>query len=70
VDAIIKDAGLPACFVRTGNFYENMILRKYASYNKETDVITMSRPIISPKAESKKAHFSGPLKAGVCTDDE
>lgn len=30
-----------------------MILRKYASYDKETDVITMSRPIISPKAESE-----------------
>lgn len=68
---MIKDAGLPACFVRTGNFYENMILRKYASYDKDTDVITMSRPIISPKAESKDAHFSTPfVGAGACTDDE
>lgn len=50
---MIKDAGLPASFIRTGNFYENMILRKYASYDKESDVITISRPIISPKAESE-----------------
>ena len=51
VDAVIRAAGLKGCFIRTGNFYENMILRKYASYDKDTDVITMTRPIIGPDAE-------------------
>jgi hypothetical protein len=56
---MIREAGLPACFVRTGNFYENMILRKYASYDKEKDVINMSRPIIGPDAESKSLFALG-----------
>lgn len=50
VDDVVRKAGLKGCFVRTGNFYENMILRKYAAYDKETDTITMSRPIIGPDA--------------------
>jgi len=28
-----------------------MISRKYAAYDKENDVITMTRPIIGPDAE-------------------
>jgi hypothetical protein len=51
VDAVIRSAGLKGCFIRTGNFYENMILRKYAAYDKESDTITMTRPIIGPDAE-------------------
>jgi hypothetical protein len=53
VDAVIRQAGLKGCFIRTGNFYENMILRKYASYDMDRDVITMDRPIIGPDAERK-----------------
>ena len=44
---------MPGAFVRTGNFYENMILRKYADYDKERDFITMTRPIITEKAEGE-----------------
>lgn len=56
VDAAIRQAGLKGCFIRTGNFYENMILRKYAAYDKDTDVITMNRPIIMPDAERKSRY--------------
>ena len=42
---------LPGAFILTGNFYENMILRKYVSYDKEEDVILMKRPIITADAE-------------------
>lgn len=58
VDAVIRNAGLKGAFVRTGNFYENMILRKYAAYDKDRDVITMKRPIIGPDAERTLNPFS------------
>lgn len=51
VDAVIRKAGLKGAFIRTGNFYENMISRKYAAYDKDADIITMTRPIIGPDAE-------------------
>lgn len=51
---MIREAGLSGAFIRTGNFYENMILRKYAAYDKDADVITMARPIITADAESKQ----------------
>ncbi|KAF5530240.1 hypothetical protein FMEXI_13673 [Fusarium mexicanum] len=58
VDAVIRDAGLKGAFIRTGNFYENMISRKYAAYDRENDVITMTRPIIGPDAEREPSyHF-------------
>ncbi|EEU34729.1 uncharacterized protein NECHADRAFT_87029 [Fusarium vanettenii 77-13-4] len=65
VDAVIRAAGLKGCFIRTGNFYENMILRKYASYDKDTDVITMTRPIIGPDAELTSLYVEKDLSA-VC----
>ncbi|KAF5962370.1 putative transcription factor TDA9 [Fusarium bulbicola] len=58
VDAVIRDAGLKGAFIGTGNFYENMISRKYAAYDRENDVITMTRPIIGPDAEREPSyHF-------------
>jgi hypothetical protein len=46
VDAYIKEVGLPACFLYTGNFYENMIFRQHVRYNKDTQVIEFQQPII------------------------
>lgn len=46
VDAIIRELGVPGAFILTGNFYENMILRNYVSYDEDTDVISMKRPVI------------------------
>ncbi|CAG9997098.1 unnamed protein product [Clonostachys byssicola] len=65
VDAVIRSAGLKGCFIRTGNFYENMILRKYAAYDKESDTITMTRPIIGPDAELTTLYVEKDLSA-VC----
>lgn len=64
VDAVIRKAGLRGAFIRTGNFYENMILRKYAAYDPVADVITMTRPIIGPHAERKSSLvlFRGKIK--------
>jgi hypothetical protein len=47
VDAIIRDLGVPGAFILTGNFYENMILRNYVSYDENADVIYMKRPVIN-----------------------
>uniref|UniRef100_A0A0D2Y1T0 NmrA-like domain-containing protein n=1 Tax=Fusarium oxysporum (strain Fo5176) TaxID=660025 RepID=A0A0D2Y1T0_FUSOF len=63
VDAVIRDAGLKGAFIRTGNFYENMISRKYAAYDKENDVITMTRPIIGPDAELTSLYVEKDLGA-------
>ncbi|KAF2187337.1 NAD(P)-binding protein [Zopfia rhizophila CBS 207.26] len=65
VDSVIRKAGLKGCFIRTGNFYENMILRKYAAYDKETDVITMRRPIMGPDAEITTLYVEKDL-AAIC----
>ncbi|KAH7095432.1 hypothetical protein FB567DRAFT_623701 [Paraphoma chrysanthemicola] len=65
VDAMLRKAGVPGAFVRTGNFYENMILRKYASYDKSTDVITMRRPIITAEAEITTLYVEKDL-AAIC----
>lgn len=51
VDGYIRELGLPGCFIFTGNFYENMILRKHMSYDENTDTITFTQPIIKEDAQ-------------------
>lgn len=51
VDGYIKEIGLPACFLLTGNFYENMTLRGHVTYNKETDELEFRQPIIREDAK-------------------
>jgi hypothetical protein len=46
VDAYIKEIGLPAVFILTGTFYENMIYRKHARYVEEFDSIEFRHPVI------------------------
>ena len=46
VDAYIKDIGLPASIFYTGNFYENMVLRKHVTYNRDSDVIEFRHTVI------------------------
>ncbi|KAH8593146.1 hypothetical protein B0O99DRAFT_653520 [Bisporella sp. PMI_857] len=65
VDAVIRKAGIPGAFIRTGNFYENMILRKYAAYDKDADVITMKRPIITAEAQITTLYVEKDLSA-IC----
>jgi len=53
VDAYIKEIGLSASIFYTGNFYENMVLRKHVTYNKERDVIEFRHTVI--KKDTKLA---------------
>jgi hypothetical protein len=46
VDLYIKEIGLPACFLYTGNFYENMILRNHVRYNAETQEVEFHQAVI------------------------
>jgi len=53
VDAYIKEIGLPASILYTGNFYENMVLRKHVTYDKSGDVIEFRHTVI--KRDTKLA---------------
>lgn len=65
MDAVIRELGVPGAFILTGNFYENMILRKYASYDKTTDVISMTRPVIKIDTERKSSILLSFLHLGI-----
>lgn len=60
VDAVLRQLGVPGSFILTGNFYENMILRKYVSYDKYTDIITMKRPVVKIDTDRRS---STPLRS-------
>src|SRR4051812_3427860 len=51
VDDYIREVGLPACFLYTGNFYENMILRGHMRYHEETDSFEFRQPVILAKTK-------------------
>lgn len=63
VDAYIKEVGLPACFLYTGNFYENMVLRQHVHFNRDTDVIEFQQPVI--KKDTKCLFVSFCLKGVI-----
>ncbi|KAI0922876.1 hypothetical protein AcV5_009745 [Taiwanofungus camphoratus] len=46
VDDYIREKGLPASFLYTGNFYENMVFRSHMRYDAEKDVVEFRQPII------------------------
>jgi len=48
VDSYIQEIGLPATFLYTGNFYENMNLRGHVVYEKGSDRIEFHQPVILP----------------------
>ncbi len=54
VDGYIKEIGLPATFVFTGNFYENMIYRKHVVWSEDGTSLEFRQPIIKPDAKSKR----------------
>ncbi|KIY02059.1 uncharacterized protein Z520_02197 [Fonsecaea multimorphosa CBS 102226] len=65
VDGYIRELGLHGTFLYTGNFYENMVLRKHMSYDKETDTIIFKQPIIAPDAELTMLYVEKDLSAIV-----
>lgn len=53
MDDYIREKNYPACFLYTGNFYENMILRSHMKYNAAADTIEFHQPIVN--ADTKLA---------------
>ncbi|KAL1885703.1 hypothetical protein Plec18167_001198 [Paecilomyces lecythidis] len=49
VDDYIREISLPAVFVYTGTFYENLIYRNHVKYDKEQDIIEFKQPILLPE---------------------
>lgn len=46
MDDYIREKNYPACFLYTGNFYENMILRSHMRYDAETDTVEFRQPVV------------------------
>ncbi|RDX49776.1 NAD(P)-binding protein [Lentinus brumalis] len=46
VDGYILEKGLPATFLFTGNFYENLVYRSHMTYDRERDIVEFHQPII------------------------
>lgn len=51
VDSFIKESGLPASFVYTGNFYENMIYRGHVRRSEDGASLEFRQPIIQPNTK-------------------
>lgn len=56
VDKYIIDLDLPAVFVLTGTFYDNLIFRKHIVYLEELDKIEFRHPVIQPHTKRKYVH--------------
>ena len=50
MDSFIRDIDLPALFVLTGNFYENMVLRGHMQYDSDRGVLMFKQAIIEADA--------------------
>lgn len=46
VDDYIRRQNFPACFLYTGNFYENMILRSHICFSAVSDTVEFRQPIV------------------------
>lgn len=46
VDDYIREKGLPASFLYTGNFFENMVYRSHMQYDREKDAVEFRQPVI------------------------
>lgn len=51
VDDHIRAKNYPACFLYTGNFYENMILRSHMKFNAASNTIEFHQPIVNPETK-------------------
>ncbi|KAL1969956.1 hypothetical protein VTN77DRAFT_7466 [Rasamsonia byssochlamydoides] len=65
VDDYIRETGLPATFVYTGNFYENMVFRTHVQYDSEKDVVEFRQPIILPETKLAMLYVEKDLAAIV-----
>ena len=51
VDGFIREIELPAVFVLTGNFYENLVLRGHMQHDSERDTLVFKQAIIKAHAQ-------------------
>ncbi|CCM05618.1 uncharacterized protein FIBRA_07847 [Fibroporia radiculosa] len=51
VDDYIRETGLPASFLYTGNFYENMVYRSHMQYHSDRDLVEFRQPIVKDTTE-------------------
>ena len=58
MDDYIRERGLPATFLYTGNFYENMVFREHMKYDRELDRVEFHQPIIK---ETTQREYSASL---------
>lgn len=47
MDAYIKEIGIPASILYTGNFYENMVLREHVTFDKASNEINFHHTVIN-----------------------
>ena len=53
VDGYILQKGIPAVFLDTGNFYENLVYRSHMQYDRERDILEFHQPIIKETTKRK-----------------
>ncbi|KAH8810939.1 NAD(P)-binding protein [Xylogone sp. PMI_703] len=65
VDAYIKEIGLPASILYTGNFYENLVLRGHVTYNKAEDIIEFRHTVVKRDTRMAMLYVEKDLSAVV-----
>nr|WDY78973.1 NmrA [Ganoderma lucidum] len=63
VDDYIRERGLPATFLYTGNFYENMVFRSHMKYNPDLDRVEFHQPIIKETTQLAMLYVQKDLSA-------
>ncbi|EJF66364.1 NAD(P)-binding protein [Dichomitus squalens LYAD-421 SS1] len=63
VDDYIREKGLPAVFLYTGNFYENMVLRSHMKYNHDLDRVEFHQPVIKETTKLAMLYVQKDLSA-------
>ncbi|KAI0364986.1 NAD-P-binding protein [Pilatotrama ljubarskyi] len=63
VDDYIREKNLPAVFLYTGNFYENMVLRSHVRYNRELDRVEFHQPVINETTKLAMLYVQKDLSA-------
>ncbi|KAI1791732.1 NAD(P)-binding protein [Ganoderma leucocontextum] len=63
VDDYIREKALPATFLYTGNFYENMIFRSHMKYNRDLDRVEFHQPIIKETTQLAMVYVQKDLSA-------
>jgi len=65
VDDYIREKGLPASFLYTGNFFENMVYRSHMQYNREKDTVEFRQPIVKETTKLAMLYVEKDLSAVV-----